>query len=64
MNDLPKVKGDLFENYELANIIAENNMIKANVCVGKQQYERLVDHKAFKKSTYIYNFIDYSNGIF
>lgn len=48
-----------FENYELANIIAENNMIKANVCVGKQQYERLVDHKAFKKSTYIYNFIDY-----
>ena len=52
-----------FENYELANIIAENSMIKANVCVGRQQYERLVDHKVFKKSTYIYNSIDYQTYI-
>ncbi len=52
-----------FESNKLANMIADNQMIKANVCVGRQQYERLIDHKAFSKSTYIYNAIDHQNYI-
>lgn len=50
-----------FESNKLADAIADNDMIKANVCVGRQQYERLIDHRVFKKSTYIYNGIDYQN---
>jgi glycosyltransferase involved in cell wall biosynthesis len=29
--------------------------VKANVFVGRQQYDRYIDHKIIKKSTYIYN---------
>lgn len=46
-----------FENYENANFIAKNTSIKRNVCVGKEQYDRLRDHDIFNKSTYIYNTI-------
>ena len=29
--------------------------LKRNLCVGKEQYDRLRDHKVFEKSAYIYN---------
>lgn len=35
--------------------IANCSAIKANVFVGKQQYDRYVDHSIIEKSTYIYN---------
>lgn len=46
-----------FENYESVELIADNKNIKRNVCVGKEQYDRLRDHGIFYKSTYIYNTI-------
>ena len=36
------------------------NYLKRNLCVGKEQYDRLRDHKIFNKSTYIYNCLDFS----
>ena len=50
-----------FEDYFLANIVSNNQNIKRLVCVGRQQYERLRDHKVFFKATYIYNALDCSN---
>lgn len=35
--------------------IADSNMIRANVFVGKQQYDKYIDHRICNKSTYIYN---------
>ena len=49
-----------FENYDLVNVVAQKQQIKRHVCVGRQQYERLRDHSIFKKSTYIYNALDFS----
>ena len=49
-----------FENYENAKLIAECGNIKRNVCVGKEQYDRLRDHSIFYKSTYIYNTITFN----
>lgn len=40
---------------DYCDLIAESKAIKANVFVGKQQYDRYIDHKIIKKSTYIYN---------
>ena len=34
--------------------------LKRNVCVSKEQYDRLRDHLIFNKSTYIYNALDFS----
>lgn len=45
-------------NYYLAdycNLLAQHSCVKANVFVGKQQYDRYIDHKVIEKSTYIYN---------
>lgn len=42
---------------DLANNIVKNNNIVANVFVGKQQYDRYIDHPVCKKSTVIYNMI-------
>lgn len=41
----------------LAKLIANNKNIKANVFVGKQQYDRYIDHSIISKSTFIYNMI-------
>lgn len=35
--------------------IADCSMIRANVFVGRQQYDRYIDHRLIKKSTFIYN---------
>ena len=48
-----------FEDFYLANEIAKTAAIKRNVCVGRQQYERLRDHQVFRKSTYIYNALNF-----
>ena len=48
-----------FEPYYRAQDFARCHNIKRNVCVGKEQYDRLRDHEVYKKSTYIYNAITY-----
>ena len=50
-----------FENYRRAQAIYNTNAIKRNVCVGRQQYERLRDHPVFSKSVCIYNTLDFEN---
>jgi len=54
-----KIKTILWgHNYYLSdfcNQITRCSYIKANVFVGRQQFDRYVDHKVIKKSTYIYN---------
>lgn len=54
-----KVKTILWgHNYYLSdfcNKIANCSYIRANVFVGRQQYDRYVDHRIIRKSTYIYN---------
>lgn len=44
-----------YENNDRLNKMAECESIKRCVCVSREQYERLCDHKAFAKSTYIFN---------
>ncbi|QTE68774.1 glycosyltransferase family 4 protein [Clostridiales bacterium] len=54
-----------FEDYYLAEMISKTPQIIRNVCVGRQQLERLCDHKVFEKSLYIYNalqFDEYSSS--
>lgn len=55
-----------FENYPLAEMLASSSAVKCNVCVGRQQYERLRDHNLFLKSTYIYNALNFQpyNGYY
>lgn len=50
-----------FEDFDQAQAIASSPWIKRNVCVGKQQYDRLRDHPVFAKSTWIFNSIDFEN---
>ena len=50
-----------FENYRRAQVIYNTKSIKRNVCVGRQQYERLRDHPVFSKSVCIYNTLDFEN---
>lgn len=50
-----------FIPYEKQRLIAECDMIKCCVFVGRQQYDRYLDCDIINKSTYIYNFIDFSN---
>lgn len=47
--------GHNFYLSDFCNKISECSYVKANVFVGRQQYDRYVDHKVIKKSTYIYN---------
>lgn len=48
------------ETYRLANAMADCRYVKRNVCVSRQQYERLRDHPVFEKSTYIFNALVFS----
>lgn len=34
--------------------------LKRNICVGREQYHKIMDHEIFEKSTYIYNCLDFS----
>ena len=47
--------GHNFYLSDFCNSVAKCEYIKANVFVGRQQYDRYVDHRVIKKSTYIYN---------
>lgn len=47
--------GHNFYLSDFCNEISECSYVKSNVFVGRQQYDRYVDHKVIKKSTYIYN---------
>lgn len=49
--------GHNFYLSSLADYIADCDKIVANVFVGKQQYERYIDHDIIKKSTYIFNML-------
>lgn len=49
---------------DFCNFIKNTDSVKANVFVGKQQYDRYIDHDVIKKSTYIYNmFLDNSQCV-
>lgn len=47
--------GHNFYLSDFCNRIAKCAYAKANVFVGRQQYDRYLDHQVIKKSTYIYN---------
>ena len=47
--------GHNFYLSDFCNYIAECEYARANVFVGRQQYDRYLDHKVIKKSTFIYN---------
>lgn len=50
-----------YENNRDLNYMSECKSIKRCVCVSREQYERLCDHKAYAKSTYIYNALPLDN---
>ena len=45
------------------NLIADLDSIKANVFVGRQQYDHYIDHRIINKSTYIYNMYPEQNVV-
>lgn len=47
--------GHNFYLSDYCKLLANCEYVKANVFVGRQQYDRYIDHKIIKKSTYIYN---------
>ncbi|MEH7095600.1 glycosyltransferase family 4 protein [Neobacillus vireti] len=47
--------GHNFYLSDFATKLAKNKYIRANVFVGKQQYDRYLDHSLIYKSTYIFN---------
>ncbi len=49
------------ETVALADAMADCRYVRRNVCVSRQQYERLRDHPVFEKSTYIYNALVFSS---
>lgn len=53
--------GHNFYLSDFCNKICKCEYIKANVFVGRQQYDRYVDHAVIKKSTYIFNMYPVSN---
>ena len=53
--------GHNFYLSDFCNKIARSEYVKANVFVGHQQYDRYIDHKVIKKSTYIYNIYPEAN---
>jgi len=46
-------------NYKLIDTLKNNECIKKVVFVGKQHYECYIDDELIKKSTYIYNMVNY-----
>lgn len=48
------------EDYRFATLAAKCKYVKRNVCVGKEQMDRLRDHELYNKTTYIYNALDFS----
>ena len=73
---LPKTFFDIINRIELktiiwghnfylsnfCNMLSKCNYVRANVFVGRQQYDRYIDHKIIKKSTYIYNMYPANDG--
>lgn len=49
-----------FEQYDYLKLANRTKYIKRNICVSKEQYDRLRDHSILKKSDYIFNAIDCS----
>lgn len=49
-----------FENYEYLKLASACKYIIRNICVSKEQYDRLRDHQIFTKSDYIYNALDFN----
>ena len=47
--------GHNFYLSDFCNLVSKTQYLRANVFVGRQQYDRYVDHKVIKKSTFIYN---------
>ena len=48
-----------YERYPQINQISKCPNILRNICVGKEQLDRLVDHPLYKKSEFIYNTIQF-----
>ncbi len=48
------------EDFLFANYANKCKYVVRNVCVGKEQMDRLRDHLLFEKSTYIYNALDFA----
>jgi glycosyltransferase involved in cell wall biosynthesis len=49
-----------YEDYKSLNNAAKCEYLIKNICVGKEQYDRLRDHDIFIKSKYIFNALDLS----
>lgn len=49
-----------FEKYEYMKLANECENVILNICVSKEQYDRLRDHEIYKKSTWIYNALDFN----
>lgn len=49
------VWGHNYLSAQQANLISDCKYIKRMVFVGRQEYDKYIDHKIIKKSTYIYN---------
>lgn len=47
-----------YQNLHVLNKASDCKYIKRNICVGKEQYDKLRDHRIFEKLDYIYNSID------
>lgn len=49
-----------FEDAKSMKLASKCKYLKKNVCVGREQYDRLRDHEIISKTTYIYNALDFS----
>lgn len=49
-----------YENYQALKYASECSYLVRNVCVSREQYDKLRDHKIFIKSSYIFNALDFS----
>ena len=49
-----------YERYPQINQIAKCSQILRNICVGKEQLDRLADHPLYNKSDFIYNTIQFA----
>lgn len=49
-----------FETYKYLKLATNTKYIKRNICVSREQYDRLRDHEVYNKSCYIFNSIDCS----
>lgn len=48
-----------FENWKFVELASKCEYVKRNICVGKEQLDRLRDHEIFMKSMYIHNALDF-----